>query len=248
MERRARRLRQEPVRELRVLTPPGVLGLPGPRGRRRRPLEGEQQEQREQRGGGVRVPRLGRGKRLPAELHGRELARRSTGRGFERAAPALESIRPRGPLPSAPGAAGWKESGSRSAAPSRRFPQPLGPSAPPHYALGSRCPVSLRGGRGGASAARGPGIWLGPRGQGDEGSSGRSSPKGERPGWRHPAPPTQLGDLVSLPVGCCDFEGLRVSEQTCFSSPRLGAHFPEDDNWKQVEKGAGRSRHCWGSL
>lgn len=39
VQRRARRLREEPARGLRVLEPPGVLGLPG----RRRPLEGEQQ-------------------------------------------------------------------------------------------------------------------------------------------------------------------------------------------------------------
>lgn len=41
-------------------------------------------------------------------------------------------LRPRG--------GGWKESGSRSAAPSRRFPQPLDPSAPPHYAWAPNAP------------------------------------------------------------------------------------------------------------
>ena len=213
MQRRARRLRQEPARELRVLTPPGVLGVPGPRGRRRRrPLEGEQQEQREQRGGGVRVPRPGRGKRLPAELHGRGLARRSTGRGFERAAPALEAIKPRGPLPSAPG---WKESGSPSAAPSRRFPKPLGPSAPPHSAWAPAPPApDAADGADAADAAapprRGAGVsGPGRAGRGTRGAVETPPPRESSRVGATPRPQPSLGTwflspeaaVISKPLG-----------------------------------------------
>lgn len=166
VQRRARCLLQEPARDRRVLLPPGVLGTPGPRGRRRCSLEGEQQQQGEQRGSGARVPGPRRGLRLPAGLHGRRRASAALDGLREGDDGAGENKVAEGP---APRPRGGRELGS-----------PLGSSAPPH----SACPGSEPG-RSGAATARGCGCQArAPRTVGQW----RLLPRGRAFPRRHPGP------------------------------------------------------------
>jgi hypothetical protein len=174
VQRRARRLLQDPAWEPRVLRPPRPF-----RARRR---HGQQQQQREQRGAGP-----GRGRRLPAGLHGRgRLAGRSTEPG---SVPAHAEIRPRRPHPPPPG-------GRRSEPGS-----PLGralPAAPP------RCPRSVPGRRGACVSA---GAGTGSRGQ-------WASPSSLSP--RRPEPPRAargLGISSPVPQPCCDFATLGLQRE-----------------------------------
>lgn len=204
VQRRARRLLQEPALELWVLAPPGVLGPCGPRetrGRRRRPLEGEQQQQCKHRGGGAWASGPGRQQQLPAGLHGHRRASAAQD-GLGAATPALEEIKSQRAPPLRP--RDGRLQGAR--VPTR--PRPLGtsrsPWAPPPRpawapAAPAQSPDSAAPPRRGAG-----GVRLGPRGQGIEGGSGDSSPEGARPTRRHPwsRPQPKLQDPVSLPCSC----------------------------------------------
>lgn len=130
MQRRARRLLQESALELGVLEPRGVLGPPGPRGCRRHPLEGQQQQRREQQDGGARALRPRRGWRLPAGRHGRGRAGAGfDGSGSGRAALALEEIRPRRATPLR--SRGGPPPGARVPARPRPLSASSSPGAPP---------------------------------------------------------------------------------------------------------------------
>lgn len=184
VQRRARRLLQEPARGLRVLTPPGVLRAPRPRGRRRRPLEGEQQQQqRDQRGGGARVPGRRRGQGAPVGLHGRGRAGAALG-GLglgARDAGARGNKAAAGPSPPPPGQQAAGSPAPRCAAPLGAT-RARGPSAPPRSAWPSLPGRGARARR--RRGAQGRGVR--PRPRGHEGGSGGSYPEGSA---AHPAPP-----------------------------------------------------------
>lgn len=191
VQRRARRLLQEPVLERRVPVPPGVLGPPGPRGRRRCALEDEQQQQGEQRGSGARGPEPRPGLRLPAGLHGRWRASAALDGLREGVDGAGENKVAEGPSPRP---RGGQRQGARS---------PLGSSAPPH----SACPGSEPG-RAAPPRRGAAGVRPGPRGRW---GSGDSSPEGARSPGATPGPqPSSPAQLLS-PAGA-EISKLRVLE------------------------------------
>lgn len=213
VQRRARRLLQESARELRVLEPRGVLAPPGRRGRRRHPLEGEQQQRREQQDGGARALGPRRGLRLPAGRHGRGRAGAAfDGRGSGRAAPALEEIRPRWATPLRP--RGGPLRGARVLARPRPLSAASSPGAPPPrptppgpqlLRLEARTRRRLR------DAGPAGGVWPEPRWQGDEGAV-ETPPLRERnlPAAALLRAPSPVGDPAAL-CRCFDFEILWVS-------------------------------------